>query len=307
MSKLLKIIFSSVLIILGFLVYQSEQLLKLEIEKDKKSILETSHIAAIQNVESALSTYYFIVVALKAYTSALDSPPTAEELQTFIAEYAEKIHFKDSILLSFLDTNHQFVYTVGPKQIDPVGLTGFNVSWFRTDEEIAHLDSLLNVETINLNQPLNLVEGWPAIPFSFNLNYNNNIKHGYIAAVLDLDYLINKVYHKDHHAKTFHRFIVSDSIDFTNVAVYDHTTIYNEHHDSLYYKNNNLDSADFKYSTYHEFGRDFIIGTAINNSDDNTSFVQYLFEIYSVLALIILFLIWRLSFKNNKDNKSWVN
>lgn len=297
MQKVKFFISLTILIVFGYFVFQYENNLRTLVAEENQKTVQTSHNIAIQNIESAISSYYFIVLAVKAYTKSLESPPTATELQTYIADYTEEIGFKDSILLSFLDTNHQFVYTVGPQQLDPVGLTGFNVSWFRTDQEIAYLDSVMQVENISLNQPMNLVEGWPAFPFSFNLKYKNDLIYGYIAAVLNTKYLVSKVYNKSHNDKVFHRFIVNDSIDFTDQAVYDFNTIYNENYDSLYFKNNKLVDSSFIYSSYNLFGHNFTLGTSLIDKKSIFDLNKYIFEAYFLLAVIITLLAAYIFFK----------
>lgn len=290
-----------ILSIVGYFTFKAEEDLKGEKKIIDKTIVESSHKTAINKVKSSISSYYFMVAAVKAYTKTLKSPPTATQLQNYISDYTEKVGFQDSILLSFLDSNHKFIYTVGPSQLDPVGLSGFNISWFRTDKEIEFLDSVMQIETITLNQPINLVEKWPAFPFSFHLKYNNDIIYGYIAAVLNIEYLTNEVYDSSHDSRTFHRFIVNQDIDFTNVAVYDSTTIYNEHYDSLYYKNKNLIESDFIYSSYELFGHQFTIGTALLKTESDFEVMNFLFEFYLFLAITITLLTARITRTKTKQ------
>ena len=298
MRKLRLIIPILLIAILGYFLFHYEEELKNKINIENQRIIETSHNSAINNVKSAVSSYYFIVSATKAYTRTLESPPTAIQLKDYITAYTENIDFRDSILLSFLDTNHQFVYTVGPNKIDPVGLTGFNVSWFRDDNEMKFLDSIMQLETISLTTPINLVEGWPAFPFSFHLKYKNDLIYGYIAAVLNINYITDKVYNETHDSRTFHRFFVNDSMDFTDVAIYNKTTIYNEKYDSLYYKNRNLKASDFIYSSYDIFGQNFSIGTSLLKTESNYGFTNFLFEAYLLLGFLVIILIWFLYRKN---------
>ena len=293
------ILFCTVLCTGGFLFHTYEQNVEKERLTKRKQLIRNSHNSAVTKIKSAVGSYFFIVAGVKSYTQMLPEPPNDYQLKEYIYDFTNKIDFKDSVLLSFLDTNHQFTYTIGPNKTDPFGLQGFNISWFRDEQEIRTLDSVMNVDHISLLPPINLVEGWPAFPFCFNLKNKKGRVVGYIAAVLNTKYLINQVYSAETDPNVFHRFVYQDDIDFTDVAVYDKSTIFNENYDSLYYINVGLSPDQFIYTEQEIYNQRFKLGTSLRDMNEYTSTFYLPYYIIGALILLVLLLVILMAPKRN--------
>lgn len=287
-------IFLFLLVIGGVILNNYENSEQTKLDQEIAQSIKSSHQSALLSLESTIRYYYLMASSVRSFTESSAEPPENEEMMYFLKDYTSKVNFRDSILLSFLDTNHQFVYTVGPNDLDPMGLTGFNISWFRDSSEIGSLDSIMNIEGISLLPAINLVEGWPAFPFCFNLKTQEDVIIGYMAAVLNTKYLIDEVYKRNNDKNIVHRFIMNDSIDFTGTAIYDRSTIYNEKYDSLYYQNNAIHEQGFTYTKNQLFGQQFKLGTGYKSTPNNLyqSILIY-YIVGSILLLSALFVFIR--------------
>ena len=248
--------------------------------------LKKSHADALTRAKTGINTYATIVSSVRAYIENSEKLPQDVEIQKYLNDVLKEIDYTDSIVISLLDTNHNFVYVISPRQIDPQNLAGKNLSQFRSKKELETLDSLMEVDKLNLLKPLNLVEGWAAFPFMFPVE-NQNIKMGYIAANLDIKYLLNVV-DEFENKEVLHRIKVYKGYDFSREAVFDGSPIFNKVQDERFYKNLNLKEQDFKKTKFKLYGLELELGTAFIKKTSLNHFVATLtIAWYLILILLI--------------------
>lgn len=234
---------------------------------------------AVLKVEAGINVYATVVSSIRAFIENSEEFPTEVQLQSFLNDLVKEVNFKDSIIVSWVDTNQIFRYVITPKQIDPHNLKGINVGKLRPDFEIRKLNALMHQDNISLFDPINLREGWAAFPFNFSARNKNGEILGYIAPVLNVKYLLDYPYRGGYDSLFVHRFAVGGKVNLTREAVYDGTTIYNKNNDDQYYKNFNISEEDFVYTDINFYGLNLKVGSAYKHSPhivSNIAIITYL-------------------------------
>lgn len=106
--------------------------------------------------------------------------PNAKAFPQFVNQQLKGIKYKDSLVVSFIDTTHTFQYTFTKHQIDSIKFKGRKVGSIRDSTEHNRLNRLMTHDSLQLFYPLNLVEGWVGIPIIFKV-HRNDPTIGYIA------------------------------------------------------------------------------------------------------------------------------
>lgn len=256
-------------------------------EQQKTNLLNKIHNESILKVETGFNVYATVVSSIRAYIDNSKEYPTEKQLQEYLFDLTKEINFKDSIVVSLIDTTHTFKYVVSRNKIDAHNLKGINIGDLRPKSEIIKLNNMMHQDSILLFEPINLKEGWAAFPFNFSTKDKNGHLIGYIASVLNVKYLLNSFYNEEENLFV-HRFIVGDKIDLTRNAVFDGTKIYNSNTDSQYYKNFNLNDTDFKYTNHNFFGLNIKIGTAYKNKPKTNNTIAILSYIWYALLFVFI-------------------
>ena len=182
-------------------------------EKEKYDLeLRRTQNETILSIETGIDVYKTLVSGLRSFLKNSPEFPTEKELHYFLHDLVKDTEFTDSIVVSWVDTNQIFRYAVTPRQIDPFQLKGATVKNIRPKHEIKHLDRLMNQPAIELFPPINLIEGWAAFPFNFSVKNKNGVVIGYIAPVVNVKYLLNKLYQNSGNKDYVYQFSVNDSI-----------------------------------------------------------------------------------------------
>jgi len=257
----------------------------------------------VLRIETGINVYSTVVSSLKSFVQNRDEFPNDIQMQGFLSELIENIDFKDSIAVSFIDTNQIFQYTVTPFQIDPFNLQGLDVSKLRPDAEVQKLNKLMYQDNISLFAPINLQEGWAAFPFNFSAKNSSGDVLGYIAPVLNVKYLLDYSYQNKNDTNFIHRFIIEDSFDLSREVVYDDTKIFNSKRDPEYYTNFSVPESEFIYSSIDFYGLKLKIGTAYKKvQKSNYSIVFFAFLWYGLIC-ILSFITLNQLLKNKQLNK----
>lgn len=283
-------------LIVGFVLLESViSASKKTEEQRQQEALQKAHHEAVIRIETGISIYATIVSSLRSFVENSQVFPNDSTLHSFLNGVITDVGFQDSIVVSFLDTNHVFQYSVTPYQIDPTNLAGTDVRDLRTSFEIEKMDSVLATHEIVLFDPINLVEGWPAFPFNFTVRDKKGEAIGYMAPVLHVKHLLNNTYKGGNDSLFVYRFLVNDTIDLTREIVHDGSMIYNERKDPEYYKNFDVREEDFIYSNVAFYGMQMKVGTAYKHPPKDASklglftFLWFgLLCIFSALALLQL-------------------
>lgn len=264
--------------------------------------LNKVHSESVVRIEAGINVYSTVVSSIRAFIRNSEKFPTEAQLQHFLSDLVSEVNFKDSMVVSWVDTNHVFRYVVTPTQIDPHHLRGINVQELRPQFEIVKLENMMRQDSIMLFDPINLKEGWAAFPFNFSARDLKGKVHGYIAPVLNVKYLLDYTYKGGYDSLFVHSFTIHDTIDLTREAVYDGTHIYNNRSDREYYKNFELNKASFIYTDLRFYGLNLRVGSAYKHEPK----MPYAIVIitYTWYGLICLFCIITLALylKNSKLN-----
>ena len=271
------------------------------IEIENQDRLLKVHSDGMIRAETGLDIYAALVSSLRSHIKHSSELPSETQLQSFLVDLIKDLDFNDSIVISYLDTNHEFKYVFSPTQINAANLKGKKATDFRPKEEIDKLNDYMQTNEIVLYEPINLQEGWAGFPFNFGIQNNKGESLGYIAPIINVKYLLDYFYANDEE-KYIHYFKINNKFDITREAVYDGTKIYNTKKDNQYYKNFNIDSQNFVSSNFDVFGINLEVGSAYKNQPKIKSSLAIV--AYSWYILLIGFSILTLVqfFRNNKLN-----
>lgn len=230
-------------------------------ENEDRAELKQVHSNAVLKVETSLNTYVTIVSSIKAFVRNLDEVPKVETLQRYVRDVIKETDFNDSLVVSFLDNDHYFKYVFTPNVLDPEGIVGTRLSKIRPQKNLERLDSLNQSKNeIRLVEPLNLIEGWAALPFSFLVISQQDSVLGYIAVTISSNYLIDYVNKGNENSEFRSSIFLFDSIPLVKNAFLDGTKIYTKEYDNKILKpiiNNNTIASfvnlyGYKYKVFTE-------------------------------------------------------
>ncbi len=275
--------------------YQSE-------DQQHRDRLTKTQSDAVLRVETGVNIYSTVISSLRAYIENSEDFPTELQLQRFLHDLVRDINFKDSIVVSWVDTNQIFKYVVTPNQIDPARLKGINVTSFRPDFEIKKLNALMRRDTISLFSPINLREGWAGFPFNFAAKNKKGEVLGYIAPVLNVKYLLDYTYKGGHDSLFVHRFSFGDNVEFDREVVYDGTLIHNKNRDPENYKNYHLKENDYIYTDLNLYGLKLKIGSAYKYPVKSKGYLGIFTYLWFILLCVFSFITLTQYLKNNRLN-----
>ena len=271
-------------------------------EKQRIDRLNRVHSETVLKIKTGINVYSTVVSSLRAYIENSENFPEEIQMQAYLQDLIKDIDFKDSIIVSWVDTNQIFQYTVTPYEIDPFKLKGTNVGTLRPHFEIEKLNKLMLEDNISLFDPINLMEGWAAFPFNFSARNKDNKVMGYIAPVLNVKYLLDYSYKEGSDSNFVHSFTLRDTVNFTREVVYDGTAIHSAKRDDQYFKNFKAKSKDFVYSNVDFFGLKIKIGSAYKmerHKNNKLAIITYLW--FCLLCLVCIVTLIQF-FRYNKLN-----
>lgn len=280
--------FGSFLIHKSILVYNKKESAKRE-EK-----LEFAHNEAVVIIKSNIKSYSTLVSALKAFINNSKQFPTERKFVKFTTDLLKNSDFNNHIIVSYIDTNQIFRYSTTSESSIGSGLIGIDVKKFRSKDEIDILNAFMKEDKISLFPPINLVEGWAALPFNFSARNSENKIFGYIAPLVDLKYLLQGIYTTKNKNEVKHRFAINDSIDFNREEIYDGSKKYSTNKDPEYYKNF-YGNDKFIYTYIDLYGQKLKVGTAFKEIEKDNSIIHklttiwYILLIFTILALVFQF------------------
>jgi len=288
----ISLIFIPSMILGFFFVHMVTEEIK-EAESEQSSLrLQTVHEEAIAKITHSIENFATLVSGIRSFVDAQDSLPNIERMAGYVNNLLEDLEYKDSIIVSYLDTNHTFIYTFTRTEFDPANLAGTNVAALRDSLEIAHLNRIMQDHDLHLFEPLNLIEGWQGIPLNFGVQ-KKGVPQGYVASIINFKYIIQPIYDNPEVRKDFvFRFHIPNGPEFDREKVYDQETVYNEKVDEEFYQNFVTDTNVFTYTTIHKYGLNLRVGTALKNrnSVENLSVITiYLWYISFCALMLIIF------------------
>jgi len=290
------------LLIGSCLIYIVDKTIKQgELEK-RKRLLQAEGIYASQQFLKGIDKFSVLVSGIQSYVQVHPSVPSKQEMYRYLKNQANSLEVKNTIVVSFLDTNHVFKYSISPSSLSPNNLEGQMVSSFRNGDEIDRLEFLLEKDGLHLFPPLNLVEGYVGIPLNFRVT-KKGIVQGYMACLIDFKQIINEVYDRPTSKDIVYHFSTNQDVSFSREGVYDGSTIYNSKKDEEWYENYNLPDRAYTTHTVSRYNNDFNIGFALKQPYKRGAYITLsLISWFFALAVSLLFflLYWRLQIKEHR-------
>lgn len=273
------------------------------IEAENQNRLLKIHSAAMLRAQAGMDVYIALVSSLRSFVKNTPEFPSEKQLQSYLNDFLSELKFNDSIVVNFVNTNHEFVYVFAPNEIDPAELKGKSVKDLRTEEEIDELSKLLLTNEIKLFEPINLKEGWAGFPFNFSVKDIKGQPIGYMAPIINVKYLLDYFY-PINDSEFVHYFRYKDSIYITREAVYDGSTIFNKKRDAQFFRNYNIDPNNFISDNLNLFGLNLEVGTAYKKQPEiqsNLVLVSYIWYVglivFSIITLVQFLRNYRLNSK----------
>lgn len=271
-------------------------------EIEQKDRLLKVHSDAMIRAKAGIDVYAALVSSMRSYIKNSPEFPSELQMQSFLKDLIKDLEFNDSIVVSYLDINHEFKYVFSPKKIDEAKLKGKKAIDFRPKEEIEKLNALMLKDEITMFKPINLQEGWAGFPFNFGVQDNNGNSLGYLAPIINVKYLLDYFYSSEYD-DFVHFFKINNEFDISREVVYDGTKIYNTKKDDQYYKTFKVEPDQYVSSNLDVFGLNLKVGSAYKVQPIAESYLALV--VYLWYAGLILFTLLTLIqfFRNNRLNK----
>ena len=257
--------------------------------------LEYQHNRSIDRFKSSVDKFAGLVSGMRSYMNMSPELPDANNFQQFVRNQYSDLNLQDSIVVSLIDTAHVFKQSFTRYTMDPIQLVGRSVFDLRSDEKIKRLDKLMTFDSIRMFPPLNLAEGWVGLPINFRI-HRDGTTLGYVAPVLSFKSFIDAIYSDDVNQEFVYHFKTQEGFDFDRERTYNKTEVFNEKFDSNYYKNFDVDSSQFVYTTQKYYGFGITIGTAYKDPyNGNESYRTLLFFWYLTISFLALIATWQIN------------
>ncbi|WP_370086294.1 ATP-binding protein [Ekhidna sp.] len=270
----------------GFIThYFNRQLQEYEYKK-RENDLENAHKVVVNTFTESLNRFAYLMTGMRSHLRSVEPFPSQEDLRLFLSYQTDELKIRDSLIVSFLNTDHEFVYSFTKNRIDPGNLIGTSVRSFRNGVEIGRLNNLLQNDHMKLFPPLNLVEGWVGIPLNFPV-FKEGKPIGYIASILNFRNIIEPIYNLEYSTDFVFRFSDANGVFFDREQVHDGTTVYHDRVDDKYFKNYDVDPTTFVSSEITVFDQTFKIGTAYVSNQSPNPYLRWI--ILFIYTLIFLF------------------
>lgn len=214
-------------------------------QEDPDLLLINNTQQVAKEIEIAASKCISVIYSLKKYTANCENLEDGEEAQIFFNNLLQEEDIQDSITISYLDSNHTFIYSFINDVQDPAQLVGTNVTSIRDRDEIDDLNEIMEDTMLHFFDPINLVEGYPGIPINYGVKRNDQLL-GYVSAIINFRSLINRVYEEVSLTSIFaYRFKIKDGPVLDREKVYDETAEYNFNKDPEFFENFDIREEDF--------------------------------------------------------------
>jgi nitrogen-specific signal transduction histidine kinase len=282
-------------IIISFIIIYTFHITISNSEKKARSQeLEAIHKRVLERFDASLDRFASMMSGVRSKVLEKEFP-TQVELQSFLKNELYALDFKDSLIVSYLDTNHTFIYSFDAQRINPSNLIGKTVYELRDSLAIKRLNKLLSSDKLKLFPPINLYEGWVGIPINFSVKRNDSVS-GYIASIINFKNIIEPIYSVESKKIAF-MFSVKGGATFDREIVHDKSKIYHDRIDEEYFAFFDIEKEQFIESEYEKFGLKFIIGTAYKDTFKTNPMLVLMYGCWCLFLIIA----WGSSIYNLKE------
>lgn len=283
-------------------IYMVDQNLESNERGRRTALLEKVNRRTAIELSKSLDKFVYFVSNIRPYLIYSEQFPTQTELKHFVDKQIDDLQYQDSLVISFVDSNHKFKYSFTRTEIDPVGLIGKSVADLTDSTSMVRISAVLLDDDFHLFSAANLVEGWVGIPLHFNV-LRNGKSVGYIAAIADFKSIIDPIYLLESADEFVFRFSINDT-PLDRYAVHNGSKVHHNKTDQFSFNNYDVDKASFIYSDFIIHDLNFKVETAYiaefkSNKDINI-------VLYGWFILIGIFVVYALygsyRFKKLSDN-----
>lgn len=248
----------------AFAIFEFNKLLRAnDVEKEELRMIDAQN-KAVYRFESSIENFATFVAGLRSYIHMSERMPRVEELQEYINTQLDAISYNEDLVVSYIDTSQVFRYVFTRNQIDPAGLVGKSVYDLREAKEMPKLFRLLESDQLHLYDPMNVREGWIGIPVDFRVVRDGHVV-GYIAPILNLQIVLDNIYLDWDVDEYILNFSTEEGVDFDRQAFHNGSEVFNGNADTQFYRNFDVEKANFLYKTVELYGKKFNIGIARKN------------------------------------------
>jgi two-component system, sensor histidine kinase and response regulator len=302
-----------VLLLGGVLINQVDKRIESEELELRKIRIQRESELATKHFQEGVEKFSVLVSGIRSYILVHPDVPGKEEMYTFLKNQFNSLSIQDSIVVSYIDTNHIFQYSVTPSSLTPNNLAGKSVGSLREKEQLKALDALMTTDDLMMFPPINMVEGYIGVPINFRVVKNGKCI-GYMACLANFKQIIDEIYREPSANEFVYHFSTNDGISFDRVAYYDGSTIYNHNQDPESYQHFNVAETKYVKNTFSSYGYQFNIGVAYKNPYHRSmhltlALVSWLTLLGAFMICVLLY--WRLETKEkellelkNKDLKN---
>lgn len=265
-------------------------------KEKREERLKKTHADAVDQFDRSMEHFAALMAGMRSFINQSDQIPSQVRLQEFLKNQLNQLNFQDSLVVSFLNENHRFIYSFTKNEIDPSGLVGKTVDQLRDSAAINRLNRLLKVDVLRVFPPINLVEGWMGVPLNFRVVKDGKVQ-GYIASLINLRGIITPIDLLADSKDFVLKFEVLGGSEFDRDQVFNGFKVYHDRIDSLSSRYVDIPAEKWVSSNITLFGQDFKVSTAYRNQKMEN---QYLNVIFFFFYLIIV------GFSILSIHKSWV-
>jgi len=257
---------------------------------------------SVRILDRELDKISIFVSSFKSHVVQAETELNPEKAFEFIKEQLAFLDYSENIIINFVDSDHNFVYSVGTQKKEVNNLAGTSVTKIRNQEVIDKLDAFLQSDDILAFSPINLYEGYAGLPINFRFKLNDEVK-GYFAIIVDVKNLLIPIVESDINDEFTFKFLASDdSIEYDREKVYDGTKTYNMNSDSDNLRRNR---EEYAYQNTLKIGMPFSIGVDYKDEEVLGNIANFIYSILGILLFLIFStsLLFYLFYQNIQKSK----
>ncbi len=224
--------------------------------------LEQANAEAAAELKDALTNYATFLTGIKTVIEIADEMPSQEALQDFVKRQANNLTIDPPFSISYIDTNHIFIYDFDKDQIDPSNLRGTSMRDIIGDQGIVRMDTLMRKDLLYVSSPTNLIEGKVALPYGFGVLDSLGRSRGYVTAVFEFMPIVNRVYQNVSKEEFVYKFMSDSGAYFDRTRAYNGQKVYATEEDPEYFENFDLSEQAYISTQIPFYNKVFTVSTA---------------------------------------------
>lgn len=264
--------------------------------------LEQANKIAAAELQEALISYATLLSGIKTFISQSGNIPNKKEVESFLRTQISDLNVDPPFSVSYMDTNHifQFDFTMQPSQSE--NLEGTSIKDIIGESGIRRMDTLMLKDEFYASNPTNLLEGRVGFPLGFGILDSIGASQGYVTSVAEFAPIVNRVYSHVDKTEFVFSFQSANGNYFDRSRAYNYQKITSEDSDPEYFKNFDVPTDQYVYTTIPFYNKSFTVGTAYKKPyEHSTSMIITTSLWYLVILGFMLFIINQLYLYKKKN------